>query len=171
MTSGDEASRGPARILSEFRLSLLDEGGAALDAGALARDVSEAGFKIESRADLAPGQLVEFVLSLDGGAVRGRARIAWSERTDASCWAGATLVKMSWRDRRRVRRATRPSTVDWDGIADKAIVALSVLLATLVGWSVFSSALWRGIVLRLLPTAFAALVMGWALRELLRRRR
>ena len=163
--------RRAVRILSEFPLTLLGDDGETLDSHATAHDVSDKGFKIESRAELKPGQFVRFALSLDvDGSIKGRARIVWSERTDLSYWAGGEFLKMSARDRRRVRRITSPSDVDWNALADKAIFALSLLLATAIAWSLLSSALWRGIIGGLIPTALAALAMGWALRVLLRRR-
>ncbi|HEX4047946.1 MAG TPA: PilZ domain-containing protein [Elusimicrobiota bacterium] len=168
--SGEERRRS-ARILSEFPLSLLDDKGELLDRHAVAHDVSDKGFKIESRAELKIGQSVRFSLSLDAdGDIKGRARVVWCERTDLSYWAGAQFLKMSWADRRRVRRVTSPSDVDWNVLADKAIVALSVLLATLVGWRLLSSRMWRGVLGGLAPTAVAALALGWALIQLLKRR-
>jgi hypothetical protein len=163
--------RGATRILTEFPLTLLDDKGEVLDPHAVAHDVSDKGMKIECRADLGKGQFVRFSLSLDAdGDVKGRARIVWCERTDLSYWAGAQFLKMSWSDRRRVRRVTSPSQVDWNALADKAILALSILLVTTIGWRLLSSALWRGIIGDLIPTAIAAFAMGWALRTLLRRR-
>lgn len=170
MSASDER-RTSARILSEFPLTLLDDMGEVLDQHAVAHDVSDKGFKIESRAELKKGQSVRFSLSLDAsGDIKGRARIVWGERTDLSYWAGAQFMKISWGDRRRVRRITSPSSVDWNALADKTILALSLLLATLVGWRIWSSNLWWGIVAGLIPTALAAFAMGWALKELLRRR-
>ena len=169
--SGRENRRQAARILSEFPLVLLDDNGVLLDRHAVAHDISDKGFKIETRAELKPGQFVRFALSLDAeGDVKGRAQIVWGEGIELSNWAGAQFIKMSWRDRRRVRSITSPSDFDWDALADKAIVALSILLVTIVGWSLLSSALWRDVLGRMFPTALAALALGWALRELLRRR-
>jgi hypothetical protein len=166
-----ENRRQSARILSEFPLVLLDEKGAELDRHAVAHDISDKGFKIESRAELKPGQLIGFALSLDAdGDVKGRARIVWGEGTELSSWAGAQFLKMSWRDRRRVRKITSPSDYDWSELADKAIVAMSVALVTLIGWRMLSSALWREVLGRLVPAAAAALALGWALLVLLRRR-
>lgn len=168
--SGEERRRS-ARILSEFPLSLLDEKGELLDQHAVAHDVSDKGFKIETRAELKPGQFVRYALSLDvDGSIKGRVRIVWVERADLSYWAGAQFLGLSWGDRRRIRRFTSPSDVDWNALADKAIIALSILLVTLVGWNLLSSRLWRGVLAGLVPTAFAAFALGWALRELLRRR-
>ena len=168
--SGFDDRRRSARIMSEFPLTLLNDAGEVIDQHAVAHDVSDKGFKIETRAELKLGQFVRFVLSLDSaGDITGRARIAWSERTDLACWAGGQFLKMSWRDRRRVRGVVNPSRVDWNELADKAILALSLLLVTLIGRSLLMSSLWRGILGDLLPTALAAFAMGWALRELLRR--
>jgi hypothetical protein len=162
--------RKAARILSEFPLTVLDETGALLDKHAVAHDVSDKGFKIESRTELKPGQFVRFSLSLDAdGDIKGRARIVWSERTDLSYWAGGQFLKMSWRDRRRVRRITSPSDINWNLLADKLIAGLSLLLVTIIGWRLLSNNLWRGVLGDLLPTAFAAAALGWAIITLLRR--
>ncbi len=163
--------RASARILTEFPLTLLDEKGVELDAHAVAHDVSDKGFKAESRAELTPGQIVRFRLGIDAsGDVIGRARIVWSQRTDLSYWGGAQFLGLSRGDRRRVRRVTSPSDVDWNAIADRAIAALGVMLATLIAWSMATSALWRTVLADLFPKIVACLVAGWALRVLLRRR-
>jgi hypothetical protein len=164
--------RTSARILSEFPLTLSDDKGEVLDPHAIAHDVSDKGFKIETHAELKKGQTLLFALSLDAeGDIKGRARIVWCERTDLSYWAGAQFLKVAWADRRRLRRITSPSDVNWDALADKAILSLSLLLAAIVGWRVLASPLWRGVIGGLIPTAIAAFALGWALKELLRRGR
>lgn len=164
--------RTSARILTEFPLTLSDDKGEVLDAHAIAHDVSDKGFKIETHAELKKGQALRFALSIDAdGDIKGRARIVWCERTDISYWAGAQFLKVSWGDRRRLRRITSPSDVDWDALADRTILSLSLLLAVIVGYRVLSSSLWRGVIGDLVPTAVAAFAMGWALKELLRRGR
>lgn len=164
--------RTSARILTEFPLTLSDEKGETLDPHAIAHDVSDKGFKIETHAELKKGQLLRFGLALDSeGEIKGRARVVWCERTDISYWAGAQFVKVSWGDRRRLRRITSPSDFNWDALADRTILSLSLLLAVLVGYRVLSSPLWRGVLGDLVPTAVAAFAMGWALKELLRRGR
>jgi len=167
-----EDRRTSARILTEFPLSLSDEKGQVLDPQAIAHDVSDKGFKIETHAELVKGQTLMFALSLDAdGDVKGRARIVWCERADVSYWAGAQFLKLSWKDRRRVGRITNPSRFNWDALADQTILSLSLLLAVLVAWRALSSPLWRGVLGDLVPTAVAAFAMGWALKELLRRGR
>ncbi len=59
--------------------------------------------------------------------------------------------------------------MNWDGLADKTIVTLVVFLVTLLGWNVMMSPILRSVVGGLIPTAFAAIAMGWALVVLLRR--
>jgi PilZ domain len=164
--------RTSARILSEFPLTLSDDRGEALDPHAIAHDVSDKGFKIETHAELKKGQTLRFGLSLDGeDPIQGRARIVWCERTDISYWAGAQFLKVSWADKRRLRRVTSPSDFNWDALADRTIYSLTLLLAVILGWRALSSPLWRGILGDLVPTAVAAFAMGWALKELLRRGR
>ena len=163
--------RTSARILTEFPLTLTDDEGELLDPHAIAHDVSDKGFRIETHAELKKGQTLRFALTLDAqGPVKGRARIVWSERADISYWAGAQFLKVSWGDRRRLRRITSPSDYNWDAMADRTIVSLSLLLAVIVGWRTLSSPLWRGVIGDLVPTAVAAFAMGWALKELLSRR-
>ncbi len=168
---GAKDRRRSVRILSAFPLTLLDDADKELDGHAVAHDVSDKGFKIETRADLKKGQSLRFALSLDAdGDIKGRARIVWCERSDLSYWAGGEFIKMSRSDRRRVRRVTSPSDVNWNALTDKAILALSLLLATQVVRILLSSVLWRGVIGGMIPTTLAAFAMGWALRVLLRRR-
>lgn len=163
--------RTSARILTEFPLTLSDDQGELLDPHAIAHDVSDKGFKIETHAEVTKGQTLKFALSLDAdGDIKGRARVVWCERADISYWAGAQLLKISWADRRRLRRITSPSDFDWDALADRTILTLSLLLAAIVGYRLLSSSLWRGVLGDLVPTAVAAFALGWALKELLRRR-
>lgn len=163
--------RTSARILTEFPLTLSDDQGELLDPHAIAHDVSDKGFRIETHAELKKGQTLRFSLSLDAeGAIKGRARVVWCERADITIWAGAQFLKVNWGDRRRLRRITSPSDYNWDALADRTILSLSLLLAVLVGWRLLSSPLWRGVIGDLVPTAVAAFAMGWALKELLRRR-
>lgn len=158
------------RILTDFTLVLVDDAGRELDGRALAHDVSDKGFKVETQAELAKGQTLRFRLGLpEGREVVGRARVVWSQKEDMACWAGAEFVGLPWGERRRIRRVTSPSDVDWGVIADKAIVALSLLLATAVAWIVLSSPVWRAVLEDVFPKAVAAVVMGLALRALLSR--
>ncbi|MBI3564183.1 MAG: PilZ domain-containing protein [Elusimicrobia bacterium] len=162
--------RQAARILTDFTLILTDEKGKELDGRALAHDVSDKGFKVETQAELAKGQTLRFRLGLpEGREVSGRARVVWSHKEELAWWAGAEFVGLSWGERRRIRRVTSPSDVDWGVIADKAIVALSLLLATSVGWIAFTSPVWRAVLEDVFPKAVAAVVMGVALRVLLSR--
>jgi hypothetical protein len=170
MSDPDER-RQAARILSEFALVLDDEKGALLDDRALAHDVSDKGFKAETRAELKQGQVVRFHLTLGKQEVRGRARIVWCHRTDLSFWAGAQFVGMSWSDRRRVRKITSPSEVDWVALGDKGLTALLILLAATLAWAALSDRIWRSVLSEIFPKMAAAVVMGFALRELLRPRR
>jgi hypothetical protein len=170
--SARDNRRASARILTEFPLTLLDEKGGEIDPHAVAHDVSDKGFKAESRSELAQGQIVRFRLGIDAsGDVIGRARIVWCQRTDLSFWGGAQFIGLSRSDRRRVRRVTSPSDVDWGKIADRAITAMIVTLVTLAAWTMATSALWRAVVAELFPKILACLIAGWALRELLRRDR
>ncbi len=163
--------RQAARILTDFSLMLFDEKGGELDSRALAHDVSDKGFKAETQVELRKGQTVRFRLGLLGGVVvNGRAKVVWAHKEELAWWGGAEFVGLSWSDKRRIRRLTDPSSVDWGVIADKAIVALSLLLVTSVSWIVLSSPMLRSVLEDVFPKAVAAVVMGVALRVLLSRR-
>lgn len=166
-----ENRREAARILTDFSLILIDEKGSSLDDRAIAHDVSEKGFKAETQAELKQGQIVRYRLALSGQDLSGRARIVWCHRTDLSFWAGAQFLGLSWAHRRLIRRITSPSDVDWGVIGDKAITALSILVGTTLAWAALSNPVWRAVLPSLFPKAVAAVVMGFALRELLRPRR
>jgi hypothetical protein len=162
--------RQAARILTDFSLRLFDEKGGDLDSRALAHDVSDKGFKAETQAELKKGQTIRFRLGLlDGHEVTGRALIVWAHHEELAWWAGAQFVGLSWSEKRRIRKVTSPSDVDWGVIADKAIVALSLLLVTSVAWIVLTSPTMRVVMEDIFPKAVAAVVMGLALRALLSR--
>lgn len=167
---GGDGLRQPLPILSEFPVALLDDRGAALDMHAIAHQLSEEGFQAEAVSELREGQVVRYRLSLDtDGGISGFARVVWCERTDISYRAALRFLKLTMREKRRVRRVMNPSALDWSVIADKAIVALSLLIVTVLLWSALRRPLWRGIIAHLIPRALAALAMGWALLALLRR--
>lgn len=171
--SGDER-RGSARILSEFPLTLAGEDGALLDDRALAHDVSGKGFKLETQAKLAEGQLVGFRLFMGTSGeppVSGRARVVWVQSTAFATWAGAEFRGLGWSERRRVRRFTHPSEIDWSIIVDKAFRAGMTMLLVLLIWTAMSSPLWRDWLIGMLPIGFASAALGWALVQLLRPRR
>jgi hypothetical protein len=160
--------RSADRILSHFSLVILSDIGEILDDNALAHDLSTSGFKMETLARLKTGQVVRYRLRLDaGGDLRGQARVAWVEESDLSQWAGASFLRLSWADRRRVVKVTRPNQVDWNAIADRAIFALSVFLVTLLTWNFLSNPTWRTVLALMMPKIFAAVAMGLALRALL----
>ncbi|MFI5348391.1 MAG: PilZ domain-containing protein [Elusimicrobiota bacterium] len=167
--SGGEDRRRSTRVLTEFSVTLRDDAGSMLDQHAVAHDVSEKGCKIEARAELKPGQFVRFALALDeNGDIRGRARIVWCERSDLSYWAGVEFLKLSWRERRRVRSLTNPSNMDWDLLADKALFALAILATTAIGYRMLTNTAWRGVLADIVPSVLAAFALGWALIVLLR---
>lgn len=163
-----EERRSTTRILTEFGVVLSDHHGAEIDARAIAHDISEKGFKVETRAELAAGQVVRIRLSIGEGAdVKARARVAWTERAQLWTTAGAVFLGLAWKDRRRLRRLTGPPGIDWSGLLDKAIVALSLLLIVTAAGSALAYPVWRDFAERLLPKALAAVALGLALRALL----
>lgn len=155
------------RILTDFSLVLSDLKGTDLDDRAMAHDVSDKGFKAETQAELKKGETYRFRLVLpEGREVAGRARVAWAHKEDMAWWAGAEFVGLSWSEKRRIRRVTSPSDVDWDVIAGKLVVALSLLLVTSVAWIVMNSPVWRSVLSDIAPKILAAVVMGAALKIL-----
>lgn len=101
----------------------------------------------------------------------GRGRVIWVESTDLALWAGLEFIRLSWSDRRRLRRITRPPSVEWSIIVDKALTAALLFAATLAIWGALTSYIWRSLLWDLAPKAVATLALGWALREMLRPRR
>jgi len=167
-----EDRRQAARILTEFPLVLHDEKGVLVDGHALAHDVSTKGFRAECSGVLEKGQFLRFQVQFsEKQSLSGRCRVAWVERTDLAVWAGAEFLRLTWSDRRLIRRVTRPAAVDWSSIFDKALTALIWGSVALALWSAVTSRFWRPILLSLVPKAIATLVLGWALREILRSRR
>lgn len=169
--SSPDNRREAARILTDFSLVLIGDKGEILDDRAVAHDVSDKGFKVETQAELAQGQVVRYSLALRGQDLSGRARVVWCHKTDLAYWAGVQFLGLSWSHRRLIRQVTSPSDVDWGLIGDKAITALSILVGTTLAWAALSNPVWREVLPSLFPKALAAVVMGFALRELLRPRR
>ncbi|OGS38967.1 MAG: hypothetical protein A2506_09075 [Elusimicrobia bacterium RIFOXYD12_FULL_66_9] len=121
---------------------------------------------------LRKGQFLRFHLQLtEGQSMGGRGRVVWVERTDLALWAGVEFIGLSWSDRRRLRRITRPSEVAWSRIFDKAIKAALFLTATLLIWGAVTSYVWRALLWNMAPKVLATLALGWALREIIRPRR
>ena len=164
--------REAVRLLLRLPLALLDDAGAVLDDRAVAHDLSTKGFQAETQAPLKKDQTVGFRLELGAGdELRGRARIAWTRPTDLANWAGAEFVGLKRADVRRLKHALNPSSgVDWDALADRAIIALGASLAVLLLAALLGSSVWRIALFRFLPKAVAVVLMGWSLRELLRPR-
>lgn len=161
------------RILTEFPLVLSDEKGAIIDARALARDVSDRGFQVETSGELVRGQPLSFALGVDAAlSLRGRGRTVWVERSPPIFRAGVEFVSLSWSDRRLLRRLCAPSPgVLWSEIVDKALMAVVLMTVVMLIWNVLSSRFWREILRGLAPRVVAIAALGWALREFLRSRR
>lgn len=171
MTHKDER-RQTTRILNEFYVVLQDDKGGLIDDHALAHDVSDKGFKVETNGVVEKGQNLRFRLHLCAGKeVSGRGRVVWIDRTGLALWGGVEFRALPWADRRRLRRLTRPANVKWPVIIDNAFFAAFWSTTSVALWIVLTSPALRGVMIDLAPKAFAALAMGWSLRELLRTRR
>ncbi|HAZ08089.1 MAG TPA: hypothetical protein DCZ01_06110 [Elusimicrobia bacterium] len=171
MTHKDER-RQTTRILNEFYVVLQDDKGGLIDDHALAHDVSDKGFKVETNGVLEKGQDLRFRLHLfERQEILGRGRVVWVDRTGLALWGGVEFRSLPGADRRRLRRLTRPSNVKWPVIIDKAFIAAFWATASVVLWIGLMSPVLRGVMLDLAPKALAAVAMGWSLKELLRPRR
>ena len=167
--SGSSNRRTSTRILTAFSLVLTDADGEIVDERAIAHDLSEKGFKLETQAALKKDQTVGYRLELSaGGEIKGHARIVWVQRTDLSNWGGAEFTRLTRDARKRVRREISPSDVDWGVIADKALVALVLILAVSVIGAGLNDFAWRRTTFEVFPQAVAIVAMGWSLLELVR---
>lgn len=166
-----ERRRAP-RLITRLHAALRGEDGAALDSDAIAHEVSMTGFRVETRGPLSRGQMVRFDLELSAGRrAAGRARVAWARREDSGRWAGLHIERMSWRDRRRLRRELWPPTTDWESIAEKAFTAAFWIAVALAGerlaarWSEWSETLFR-----LAPALLALIGIGALIEDRYSRR-
>jgi len=163
-----QENRTAGRVITDFTLVLMDEAAKMLDLHATAHDLSEKGFRIETQANVVPGQIVQYrVVAFGGRELRGRARIVWAQRTDLALWAGAEFQDLSWAERRMLRRATSPPTADWLVISMQALLAVIWIGLMLGAWFGLRSPFWRPQLLELFPKGVAAVALGWSLRELL----
>ena len=171
MTDKDER-RQTTRIINEFYVVLQDDKGGLIDDHALAHDVSDKGFKVETNGVVEKGQDLRFRLHIvEGKEIFGRGRVVWVDRTGLALLGGVEFRSLPGADRRRLRRLTRPSNVKWSVIIDKAFVAVFWATASVALWIGLTRPVLRGVILDLLPKVFAVLAMGWSLKELLSTRR
>jgi hypothetical protein len=160
--------RTSARILTDFSLVLMDEGGMVIDDHCVAHDVSAKGFRAELHGEIAEKQLVRYRMSMDGGhELAGRARVVHLQRTDFGIWAGIEFLGLSWADKRLLKKSTSAPTANWVLISTKALLATVWIGGALAFWVGIRSNFWRPQMLDLAPKALAALAVGWALLELL----
>lgn len=165
--------RGEARFITILPLTILDARGAVLDAAATAHDLTTAGFKGECQAELKEGETFHFALDLHDGRppARGQALAVWAKKHDFATWVGARITRMSWTDKRRLKKAVSPPGVDWGPVLDQALTGLAWIVILMAAHRIlFERPLARRALLDLLPSLAALAVMGWALLNLLRRR-
>ncbi|MCX5793974.1 MAG: hypothetical protein NTY77_00575 [Elusimicrobia bacterium] len=147
MPPEDRPQRKHQRFLIDLPLTLWDHSHRLLDSHALAHDVTPAGFGFETRTDLGHVAWVYFELRLpDGESVSGAARLAWRQRGDWGTWAGAQIVSLSARNRRKVMRIIHGDGYDWMGLANRAVVAgVIIILVVAVRMALSRDAdLWMG---------------------------
>jgi hypothetical protein len=163
-----EERRAGGRVITDFPLVLMDEADKMLDLNATAHDLSESGFRVETQAGIAPGQVVHYrIVAFGGRELRGSAKVAWAQRTDLALWAGAEFLDLSWADKRMLKRATSPPSADWVLIATKLLLAVIWIGGALALWVGLRSPFWRPQLSELFPKIVAAVLFGWSLRELL----
>jgi hypothetical protein len=159
-----------ARFLTEMELVLSEPGGAELDGKATAHDVSAAGFRATTRAEVQEGQDVAFELVVEEGErVRGLARIVWVN-PDQYGWfsAGAKITKLSWRDSSRLRSSVYTPGYDFVALARRMFWAFYwVIVVAAIQNVIFHQATARTIVWKLLPVVGALVVLGGSLFALL----
>jgi len=127
------------RFLVDLPLSLWDSSHHLLDSRAVAHDVTPAGFGFETKADLRHLIRVYFELELpDGRSVSGSARVVWSQGFDWGRWGGARIVEISWSDARKIRRVIRGPGYDWAGLADRFLLAATIVAAVFVAQQLLS---------------------------------
>jgi hypothetical protein len=157
----------PAHVVSDFPLMLTDTRGAMLDEHAIAHDLSEKGCRAETVADLQVGQDVRCRFVINKTDLRCTGRVTWAQRTDFAVWSGVEFRGLSWYERRVLRDATQGPRADWLLIAGKALFAVCFITAALGLWFGMLSAFWRPQIVDLIPKAFAAVALGWSIREML----
>lgn len=164
-----DESRRYARSMTDLDVVLRNEQGQLVDERAQARDVSRAGFRVESKSKLEEGQRLTFTMDLgDGELVRGAARIAWARVDEWGAYsAGAKIVKISWKDARKLGgQAARPG-YDFAGLAKKAFFAFYWLVIVAGAHNIiFDQPDVSVALVRSLPALVAAVVMGFALMML-----
>ena len=134
-------------------------------------DVSMAGFKVESQAVLLDNQRVHFELELhDGGRATGFGRVAWVKQQGGTFWAGIAIDKMPSVDRRRLRKALHPESVDWVRIGDTAFTtAFVIVTAAALHRLIFNRQDLHPWLFENGPMLLAGAVAAWALVATLRR--
>lgn len=161
-----------ARFLTEMDL-VLSSGGKPLDETAQAVDISAAGFRAVTRAELKEGQVVDFELVLVGAneKVKGRGKVVWASR-DAfqfDFWsAGIKITKMSWRDSSKLRSDVYEAGYDFAGLAKNMFWALYIIIvAAAVQNVLFHQPQARHIIWKLMPVIAALGVLAASLFALL----
>jgi hypothetical protein len=159
------------RFASQLDLRLY-EGSAALDEVARAVDVSAAGFRAVTRAQLREGQVLGFELVVgDGDVVRGQGKVVWVEQDRFvfdSVNAGVKITKISWRDSSRLRKSVYTPGYDFVKLARTMFWAFYWIIVTYAVQNVvFHQKTAREMVWHLLPIAGALAALGFSLFALL----
>lgn len=152
------------RVLSELELTLYapESDGDVLDDAAQAQDISPAGFRASTRAQLEKGERARFEMTLDhGDKISGLAEVIWA---DSDRFGGVVLgmkvLKMSWRDRSRLRGRTTKPGYDFVALARRAAISLFwIVLATGAHNIAFHQPEMREVVIKLTPVMGATFML------------
>ncbi|MEK7388524.1 MAG: hypothetical protein AAB036_02375 [Elusimicrobiota bacterium] len=147
------------------------ESGDLLDDDALARHMSTSAFTVETQAVLEQNTHIIFMAQLpDGDTIPGEGIVISAEHSSTLNVAEIVILKMSWRDKRRLSRALNPNSIDWERLAvvsAQAVIVLVVITATKK--LLFEHREMWGLISYLGLRLVALMLMGWAFLGLIKK--
>lgn len=169
MSGPRENERRYERYQSDVDAALLDESGGVIDGSAQAKDISAAGFRVETRAKLNVGQKVRFELTFgDGETARGEGKVIWASADPWGGYAAGLKIKMSWRESSKLRQRVYRQGYDFVALARKMFWGLYWIIVFAALQNVLLHQATRDVVASLIPVVLALAVLGWSLLLLLR---
>ncbi len=163
--------RSTARFLTDLDLEIADASGKVLDASAQAHDVTHKGFRAETKVEIKDGTVFRFTLKVeDAEPITGQAQVAWIGQ---SPWGGTTfgakIVKISWRDSRRLAANLRSAGYDFVALAGKAMrMVWWIVVVAGLNAVIFHRPDAQKIFMELVPVMIALFFLGWGLLLLFR---
>lgn len=169
----EQERRGNHRAIIDAGLILADASGRLLDGRAKLHNLSRDGFLVQTRVQLALGSKVTFAIPAGREpSIRGTARIVWVRGDAWAGWAaGAHILKISWRDSRRLKALVRGGPgFDFVALTKNALVAVYLaVVVTALHNIAFHQRHVRYAIAENIPVLAALAVMGLCLKVLLRR--